>query len=559
MAKLSVEAKVGLFVLLGLVLFAILSVQVGGFRWLTDRGYRISVVVPNASGIDEKTVVEIAGIKVGEVEAIRLEDSQARIIMRIRDGVRIPVDSQVAIKTRGLLGAKYIEIIPGNAHREGPPVGGSGQPGRSSGGTSGTLGPDEAVALGRAGSPEPGRDQRFIPPGGEIRRTVPTVDTDQLVQQLSAIAEDVKAVTASLRGALGTREGEQQLREIVKNVAELSANLSRLVAQNDRKINALIDNLEAFARDLRDVSAANKADVTATLRNLRAFSETLSDRSPEILASLQSLSASLNELVKENRQNVGQALENVKNAAARLDKSLESVASIAQKIDEGQGTLGRLVNDQQLAENLSDAVAGIGDFLGSTQRLRTTFGFRSEYQFRGGETKTAVSLELTPGPDRSYLLEIVNNPFGRQRINEQTTTVIAPDGSVSTTSSRTVSTKENELQVTFLLQKRWENFSLRGGLIESSGGVGVGYSLFDRRLDLRLDAFNFLRNGGPNLRAEARYHFFRNIYAVAGAENLLDDRDIPGPRRTFFLGGGFTFEDRDFAALVRQAPTGALQ
>lgn len=553
MAKLSTEAKVGLFVLVGLLLFAALSVQVGGFRWLTERGYEVSVVVPSASGIDQKTVVEIAGIKVGEVKAIRLEESRARIVMRIQRDVRIPVDSQVAIKTRGLLGAKYIEIIPGSAHRTEPAAAGSPSS------RSGAVGPGEAVALGRAGSPERERDGRFIPPGGEIRQTVPTVGTDQLVQQFSTIADDVKAVTASLRAALGTREGEQQLKQIVANIAELSVNLSRLVAQNDQKVASLIDNLEAFSRDLREVSSTNKQDVQATLANLHRFSDALADRSPEILANLQSLSTSLNELVKENRQNVTQGLENVKNAAARLDKTLESVASVTQKIDEGQGTLGRLVNDEEIAENLSAAAAGIGELLGTTQRLRTSFGFRSEYQTRGGDTKTAVSLELAPGPDRSYLLEIVSNPFGRRRISEQTTTFVASDGTVSTSSSRSVSSKENELQVTFLIQKWWGPFGLRGGIIENSGAAGLGYSFFDRRLELRADAFNFLREGGPNIRAEARYHFLRHLYAVAGGENLLDDGDISGPRRTLFLGGGFTFEDRDLAALIRQAPTGALQ
>lgn len=554
MAKLSTEAKVGLFVLVALFLFAAFSVQVGGFRWLGDRGYEVSVVVPSASGIDQKTVVEIAGIKVGEVKAVGLEDSRARIVMRIQKGIRIPVDSRVTIKTRGLLGAKFIEIIPGRVDRTEPAP--NGPPISRSGG----FGPAEAAALGRARSPEPGRDERFIAPGGEIRRTVPTADTDQLVQQLSVIADDVKAVTASLRAALGTREGERQLKEIVANISQLSANLSRLVAQNDQKIASLIDNLQAFSRDLREVSSANKADVKATLANLRDFSEALADNSPEILANLQSLSSSLNELVKENRQNINQGLENVKNAAARLDKTLESVASVAQKIDEGQGTLGRLVNDEEIADNLSSAVSGIGELFGTAQRLRTTFGFRSEYQFRGGNSKSAVSLELAPGPDRSYLLEVVSNPFGRRRTSSQTTTVLDASGNVvSSTSSRSVGQKENELQVTFLVQKWWDNFSLRGGLIESSGGFGVGYGLFGRKVELRADAFNFLREGGPNIRAEARYRFFSTLYAVAGAENLLDDKDISGPRRTLFLGAGFTFEDRDLAALVRQAPTGAVR
>lgn len=545
MARLSTEMKVGLFVLAALILFAALSVQIGGFKWLTERGaYEISVVVPSASGIDEKTVVEIAGIKVGEVTRIALEGSQARIYMRMEKNIRIPVDSQVAIKTRGLLGAKYIEIIPGP----------SGVPKPES--FVGASGSAVAAVPGRSGGQAPGT---YVPPGGEIRRTAPAADTEELIQKLSAIADDVKAVTATVRAAIAGPEGQRQLREIVANLADVSRNLSRLVDRNDEKIAALVDNLQAFSADLREVSASNKEDIRATLENFRRFSDTLADRSPQLLASIESLSKNLDELVKENRSNVTQGLENVKNAAARLDSALESVGSIAQKVDQGQGPLGRLVNDEEMGENLSSAVSGLGEFLGTAQRLRTAFSFRGEYQARGPEAKTAVGLELQPGPDRSYLIEVVNNPFGRKRINRSTTTVTLPDGTTQVTSFETVSAKENELQVTALIQKWWGDFGIRGGLIESSGGGGLMYSLLGRDLTLHLDAFNFLREGGPNLRAEARYRFFNNIFATIGGENLLDDKDIAGPRRTLFLGAGFTFEDEDLKTLVRQAPTGAFQ
>ncbi|HEX7124323.1 MAG TPA: MlaD family protein [Thermodesulfobacteriota bacterium] len=546
MARLSTEMKVGLFVVAALVVFAALSVQIGGLRWLTGRGsYEISVVVPNASGLDEKTVVEIAGIKVGEVARITLEGNQARIHMRIDEGIRVPVDSQVAIRTRGLLGAKYIEIIPGP---EGVP---------SPQSLVGASGSAVAAVPGRSGGPA--RDGQYVEPGGELRRTVPSTDTDELVRKLSAIADDVKAVTESLRGALGGAEGQRQLREIVANLSDLSRNLSRLVAQNDQKISALVDNLQAFSADLREVTAENRADLRATLENFRRFSDTLAERSPELLASIESLSKNLDQLVQENRTNVTQGLENVKNAAARLDSALESVGSIAQKIDQGQGPLGRLVNDEEMGENLSSAVSGLGEFLGTAQRLRTAFSFRGEYQLEGPEGKTAVGIELQPGPDRSYLIEIVNNPFGRRRTNRSTTTVTLPDGTTQVTSSETVSTKENELQITALIQKWWGDFGVRGGLMESTGGAGLMYTPFERDLQIYLDAFNFLREGGPNLRAEARYRFFKNVYASIGVENILDDEDISGPPRTLFLGAGFFFEDEDLKTLVRQAPTGALQ
>ena len=107
------EIKVGLFVLAGSVILAYMSLRVGKFDFGKKKGYEISAYFDNASGLNQDVPVEIAGIEVGRVEQIHLDRGKARVSMRIRPDIFVPSDSRALIRARGLMGDKFIEIIPG--------------------------------------------------------------------------------------------------------------------------------------------------------------------------------------------------------------------------------------------------------------------------------------------------------------------------------------------------------------------------------------------------------------------------------------------------------------
>ncbi|MFQ5585857.1 MAG: MlaD family protein, partial [Thermodesulfobacteriota bacterium] len=89
MIKLTSEAKVGLFVILGMLLLVYMSLKVGGFRFGRSEGYEISVRFETAAGLDKDSSVRVAGVEVGRVKSITLDGNKAKVVLMINKDVRI--------------------------------------------------------------------------------------------------------------------------------------------------------------------------------------------------------------------------------------------------------------------------------------------------------------------------------------------------------------------------------------------------------------------------------------------------------------------------------------
>jgi phospholipid/cholesterol/gamma-HCH transport system substrate-binding protein len=112
------ELKVGVFVFIGLTILVIFVLSIGGFKTWSS-GYRVNIIFKFVNGVKLGAPVRFAGVDVGEVKKISLQPNSDNNCMDvclnvwIRDTVRVPVDSTVWINTLGLLGEKYVEIMPG--------------------------------------------------------------------------------------------------------------------------------------------------------------------------------------------------------------------------------------------------------------------------------------------------------------------------------------------------------------------------------------------------------------------------------------------------------------
>jgi phospholipid/cholesterol/gamma-HCH transport system substrate-binding protein len=140
MKKIDLELAVGLFIIAGILCLGYLSVKLGKMEILGERGYEIYGVFSNIGGLKVGSSVEIAGVNVGRVKSIVLNDYQARVVFNFPEGLTIQEDAIASIKTRGLIGEKYIEISPGGS-------------------------------------------ERVIKPGGRIRETQPAVDMEELISK----------------------------------------------------------------------------------------------------------------------------------------------------------------------------------------------------------------------------------------------------------------------------------------------------------------------------------------------------------------------------------------
>jgi phospholipid/cholesterol/gamma-HCH transport system substrate-binding protein len=140
MKKFDLEFTVGLFIIAGIICLGYLSIKLGKMEIIRGKGYDTYALFSNTGGLRTGSPIVIAGVDVGRVKRIILDNYQARVVLHLPENVKIQEDAIASIKTRGLIGEKYIEITPGGS-------------------------------------------EKMIVPGGRIRETQPAVDLEELISK----------------------------------------------------------------------------------------------------------------------------------------------------------------------------------------------------------------------------------------------------------------------------------------------------------------------------------------------------------------------------------------
>lgn len=123
MERTRVNVAVGVFMVLGMLALGYLSVKLGRVSLFGAGGYAVTVEFPSVGGLRAGSSVEIAGVEIGQVESIGLSDYQARVVLRLHGEVKLQEDAIASIKTKGLIGEKYVRISPGGSDQLIPPGG----------------------------------------------------------------------------------------------------------------------------------------------------------------------------------------------------------------------------------------------------------------------------------------------------------------------------------------------------------------------------------------------------------------------------------------------------
>jgi len=499
---LSPEAKVGAFVLLGIALLVFMSLKVGGLRIGKSEGYTLYATFDSAAGIDPNSSVKIAGVEVGRVEKITLKGNKARIALRMRPEVRIGRDFTATLRSTGLLGERYVEIIPGR---------------------------------GKGG---------ILKEGEEFAHTGKYMDMEQFISSLSELSIDLKKITSSIGEVIGGPEGRRTLKNIVGNMESITSNVNAIIGRNDKRLENILSNLDRLTSTLNKSAPTITKDLQESIHNLNTV--------------LVEAGRNLNTLIGENRENVKESLQNLRAASEKLNEAMaridaaikeagpgmESLGSIAKKIDRGEGPLGKLVNDKKMGEDLERTVSGISGYLKKAEDTHIFLSYRGEYLVDESDVKSFFSVKFQPRANGYYLFEVVDDPRGRV-VNRESTTII---GTQKFTNSETI--LEDKLTFSAELARSFGPLTLRGGLIESEAGIGFDYNLLTGKLKLSFEAFNFNQKGNPHLKVGATFFLNKYFYVTAGADDFISKIGLGSA----FAGLGLQFRDDDLKLLLTSVP-----
>lgn len=113
MGKVKLEFVVGVFVLVGIFCLGYLSIKLGKLELIGGDVYEVVAQFNSASGLKAGSSVEIAGVEVGRVRAISLNEDRAAVTLAVNNSVKLYTDTIASIKTRGIIGEKFLALSPG--------------------------------------------------------------------------------------------------------------------------------------------------------------------------------------------------------------------------------------------------------------------------------------------------------------------------------------------------------------------------------------------------------------------------------------------------------------
>jgi phospholipid/cholesterol/gamma-HCH transport system substrate-binding protein len=484
----------------------LVALAVGGFifKYTTERvgkskGFTVYGLFHDAKGIYEKSRVLSAGLQVGQIEDRRLDPSGlARITIRILpDKLKLYKNAVIAKRAASLLGEFYLDLDPGT--------------------------PMEKPA-GRPDAPPVPVPE--LKEGERIFNVIEPVEMGQIIEQVGATLPILRDILKDVRDLTSG-----QVREIADNV-------NTMISKNAVTLDRLLQRVDHIAANLESVTTTEAEDLKVAIHNIK-----------DITVGVKSLVGTSEGEVSQTGAKLRSSVDKLQASVDSLEHSLKSVEKITGKVAEGEGTVGRLVNDPAIANNIEQITEDASTFVKGVTRLQTIVGLRTEYNYLANTYKSYFQIQIAPRPDKFYLIELVDDPRG---FREQSTEI--HDNSKLGTYSETVVKTSQKLRVTFQLGKCIAAVCGRFGIKESTGGAGIDLHLMDDMLALSADIFDTQSNAYPRLQGRAYVSVYkRYLQLIGGVDDVLNYTPKKGGAGGFFdwfFGAQLRFNDEDLKSLL---------
>ncbi len=464
----------------------------------------------DASGLVDKSRIQIAGLTIGEISRRELLGSRAKITIKLQPGTVLYSNAVVYKKAASLLGEFYLEIDPGSPQS-----------------------PDHSGKLA---------DNRVLKHGDQILSVVEAVTVGDVLMQIQETLPVLKDILKDVRQIT-----QGPLPEVVSSV-------KTAIDKNSLAAETMLKHIDDIALDLRQITAGqSQKDIKDAIANVK-----------DITQGLKSVLGTGKGEIDSTNNKLQTTIDKVSAAVDKLDRTLQNTATITEKVKQGEGTVGRLLHDETIANNVEGITEDVGSFLKSITKLQTLIGLRSEYNIQSNTLKTYVSIQLQARPDKFFYVELIDDPRG-SRTTERTLTTTDDPTKPHTVNSETIKV-EDKFRFTFMLAKRL--FLLKGhllltgrfGIKESTGGLGLDVDIpmtmtsrWFRNLRVTADIFDFRTNTYPRLKLMAALEFFKHMWILGGVDDVINNRG-PGvgnlTGRDYFFGVMLSFNDEDLRGLL---------
>ena len=295
------------------------------------------------------------------------------------------------------------------------------------------------------------------------------------------------------------------------------ASLEELIENAVKKVDEVLGNA---SNSLNKDFFQNLYD---TVENLKKVSKTIADKEKQIgqvIDNFKNFSSDLYSVTQQNKQDIRDIVLELKKVSGKIDE-------IVTKINEGDGTIAKLINDEEMAEKLKDTVGDIKvtveqlqEFVSRTKKLEIDWEYMGRFDTRNEKYRNDFGIRFRPNNHKFYYIGINNignytnedDEFERNNLNK----------------------------IDALIGFRSENLEAYGGVMRSKGGVGVGWSPFDkiygpmRKLYINAEAIFRTETAKkddsdkdkPNVVLGARLGIFKWLYVGVQVEDTLTKTNV---------------------------------
>lgn len=290
------KVKIGAFFVTIFLIVAIFIMFVGDIGLiLKKKGYPLYVKFDNVIGLTKRSYVRMSGLKIGFVKDIHLKGTRPEVELSIAPAVKVQKGSKATTATAGLIGEKYIEIIPGE-------------------------------------------EEGFFQAGDSLLPEV-SFDIEKLGKMFLSVGEDVKALGGSIKTILGAEESGASIQNALEDFSKLTSDLKEFLAENrqgikqgiqnttrtvdsfEKKVEDISKNLEEFVTVMKEMVEENRVSVRLNLEKIKDLIEKTEE-------SLRLLNESL-EKINKGEGTLGKLIQNpdLYNRAEEVIEDIEQIVN----------------------------------------------------------------------------------------------------------------------------------------------------------------------------------------------------------------------------------------
>lgn len=486
-ASMYTRIKVGLFTVLGLLLVGAVTVLVNDKPYWWRSCQLVKISVEDATGLKTKSAVRSMGIEIGYLKSVDLSETHVDLGICVTAPVEVLPSTRAYIRGEGFLGDKFVELKP--VRYLGGPRSGSG-----------------SIDLKHANY------ARWMNWAWDA--ILPSAHAEEGVALAAdSTATTVPAAPATTKPAARTGTSGRQI-----PVGETSQDMQAVV----NRVDGLVNEMTQLTSNLRQ--AINPEELRATMKQLN---KTLENASKTL-----SPDSGLNQTAQRT--------------LAKLEASIDQLRDMLTRMNKGEGSVGRVVNDPVFADELEKALKSLNKILGRASEFRFVVDIGGQ-RLRGYDgSRGYFKFYIYPNPERYYLLGISVDPRGRRSI----TNTLTEAGGTST-SIRTTQVEETGILLTGMVGKLFfdRRLDLSIGALYGDGAVSAAINFgpvkHEADLQLRGDVYSRGQDVPTDARLTLTARVFEALYLDGGLESF---RKIEG-KTAWSYGAGVAFDDEDIKML----------